>query len=91
MIAGGMATSELIIGSIDFPLTLPPKFPALNPVENVWQFMRDNWLSNRVFDSYDNLVDHRCQAKTGWSICLGILCPSHCETGDSGPDQRDLA
>jgi transposase len=24
---------------------LPPKSPELNPVENIWQFMRDNWLS----------------------------------------------
>src|ERR1700748_1178346 len=24
---------------------LPPKCPELNPQENVWQFMRDNWLS----------------------------------------------
>ena len=31
---------------------LPAKCPELNPVENVWQFMRDNWLSNRVFHSY---------------------------------------
>src|SRR5262249_14302858 len=31
-------------------------------VENVWQFMRDNWLSNRVFKSYDDLVDHCCNA-----------------------------
>ncbi len=30
----------------------------MNPVENVWQFMRDNWLSNRVFDSYDDIVAH---------------------------------
>ncbi len=36
--------------------------PELNPVENVWQFMRDNWLSNRVFKSYDDLVDHCCEA-----------------------------
>ena len=28
-------------------LPLPPKSPELNPVENIWQFMRDNWLSNR--------------------------------------------
>jgi len=27
-------------------ILLPPKCPELNPVENVWQFMRDNWLSN---------------------------------------------
>ena len=24
--------------------------------------MRDNWLSNRVFTSYDNIVDHCCDA-----------------------------
>jgi transposase len=30
---------------------LPAKSPELNPVENIWQFMRDNWLSNRVFKS----------------------------------------
>jgi hypothetical protein len=29
----------------------------LNPVENIWQFMRDNWLSNRVFKSYDEILD----------------------------------
>jgi DDE superfamily endonuclease len=43
-------------------IALPPKCPELNPVENVWQFMRDNWLSNRVFKSYDDLVDHCCEA-----------------------------
>jgi hypothetical protein len=28
----------------------------------VWQFVRDNWLSNRVFDSIDALLDHCCDA-----------------------------
>jgi transposase len=42
-------------------IALPPKSPELNPVENVWQFLRDNWLSNRVFKSSDDLVD-RCDA-----------------------------
>ena len=41
---------------------LPAKSPELNPVENIWQFMRDNWLSNRVFTSYDDIVDHCCFA-----------------------------
>ena len=41
---------------------LPAKCPELNPQENVWQFMRDNWLSNRVFRSYDAIVDHCCDA-----------------------------
>ncbi len=45
-------------------LPLPPKCPELNPVEKIWQFMRDNWLSNRVFDTYDAILDHCCEA---WS------------------------
>lgn len=43
-------------------LPLPPKSPQLNPVENIWQFMRENWLSNRVFKSYEDIVDHCCYA-----------------------------
>jgi len=41
-------------------MPLPPKSPELNPVENIWQFMRDNWLSNRVFRSYDDILEHCC-------------------------------
>src|SRR5436305_4679312 len=36
--------------------------PELNGQENIWQFMRANWLSNRVFKSYDDIVDHCCFA-----------------------------
>ena len=31
----------------------------LNPVETIRQFIRDNWLSNRVFKSYDDILDDR--------------------------------
>ena len=43
-------------------ITMVPFCPELNPEENVWQFMRDNWLSNRVFLNADDLVDHCCDA-----------------------------
>ena len=43
-------------------LPLPAKAPELNPMENVWQFVRDNWLSNRVFTSYEDVLDHCCTA-----------------------------
>ncbi len=43
-------------------LPLPPRSPELNPVENIWQFMRDNWLSNRVFKSYADIPDDGCYA-----------------------------
>jgi hypothetical protein len=36
--------------------------PELNSQENIWQFMRQNWLSNRVFKSFDDIVDHCCYA-----------------------------
>src|SRR2546423_12983821 len=43
-------------------MPLPPKSPELNPVENIWHFIRDNWLSNHVFQPYDDIVDHCCFA-----------------------------
>ena len=43
-------------------IPLPAKCPELNPQENVWQFMRENWLSNRVFKSFKDIVDHCCDA-----------------------------
>ena len=45
-------------------LPLPPKSPELNPVENIWQFLRQTKLSNRVFDGYEAIVTATCQA---WS------------------------
>lgn len=38
-------------------MPLPPKCPQLNPVENIWQFIHENWLSNRVFTSYEDILD----------------------------------
>jgi transposase len=32
---------------------LPPASPELNPAENIWQYLRQTYLSNRVFESYD--------------------------------------
>src|SRR6187401_3023064 len=60
--AGWHMSTHLIVPPNITIIAMPPKSPELNPVENVWQFMRDNWLSNRVFNSYDDLVDHCCEA-----------------------------
>ncbi|MCA3574707.1 MAG: transposase, partial [Aestuariivirga sp.] len=37
------------------PILLPSRSPELNPGENVWQFLRANFLSNRVIDTYDDI------------------------------------
>lgn len=56
--AGWHLTPKLEVPDNISIVPLPAKSPELNPQENVWQFMRDNWLSNRVFTSYDDIVDH---------------------------------
>jgi transposase len=44
------------------PILLPSRSPELNPVENIWQFLRANFLSNRVFETYDEIIDAACDA-----------------------------
>jgi transposase len=60
--AGWHLSAKLEIPANLSLMPLPPKTPELNPVENLWQFLRDNWLSNRVFSSYADIVDHCCHA-----------------------------
>ncbi len=43
-------------------LPLPPRSPELNPAENVWQHLRQRFLSNRVFDDDDAIVQAICEA-----------------------------
>ena len=45
-------------------LHLPPYAPELNPVENLWAFLRGNKLSNRIFEDYDAILDACCEAWT---------------------------
>ncbi|MCF6199960.1 MAG: transposase [Hyphomicrobiaceae bacterium] len=49
-------------GDLDMPknissMIIPPYSPELNPLENIWQFLRQSDLSNQVFEDYDNIVD----------------------------------
>ena len=60
--AGWHTSAKLNVPANISLLPLPPKSPELNPTENVWQYMRGNWLSNRVFDNADALLDHCCDA-----------------------------
>jgi transposase len=60
--AGWHRSHKLVVPANITLLPLPPKCPELNPVENIWQYMRDNWLSNRVFRSQSDILDHCCYA-----------------------------
>ena len=60
--AGWHVSTRLAVPANITLLPLPPRAPELNPIENIWQFMRENWLSNRVFASYATILDHCCGA-----------------------------
>ena len=55
-------TLKLVVPANITLLPLPARSPELNPVENLWQFMRDTWLGNRIFKSYADILDHCCDA-----------------------------
>ena len=43
-------------------LPLPPYAPELNAMENVWEYLRGNRLSHKVWDAYDAILDACCDA-----------------------------
>lgn len=55
------ANALLIPDNIRF-LFLPPYSPELNPVEQIWQYLKDKFLANRVFDSLEDITDACCEA-----------------------------
>lgn len=48
-------------------LPLPAYCPELNPMENVWEYLRANKLCNRVWDSYQAIVD---ACRTAWHFLI---------------------
>src|SRR3546814_9407233 len=62
--AGWHVSPELEVPENITLLPLPPYAPELNPIENVWEYLRANNLAIRVYDTYDAIVDACCEA---WS------------------------
>jgi hypothetical protein len=44
------------------PLFLPPYSPELNAIERVWLYLRERFLSHRLWPSYDDILDACCAA-----------------------------
>ena len=67
--AGWHTTPKLDVPDNITLMPLPPRSPELNPVENIWQYMRANWLSNRVFETYDAIIEAACEA---WNKLIAL-------------------
>src|SRR6187549_3312516 len=66
--AGWHVSEELAVPANLTLIHLPPYSPELNPVERVWEHLRDRWLSHRVLaGGYEAVVDAACAA---WNALL---------------------
>lgn len=54
-------------------LPLPAASPELNPTEQVWQVLRDRYLANRCFDSYEHILDSCCDAWNSFTATVGAV------------------
>ncbi|UCD30677.1 MAG: IS630 family transposase [Planctomycetota bacterium] len=43
-------------------IPLPPYSPELNPVENLWHYLRSHYWSNRIYEDYNELADAVCES-----------------------------
>jgi hypothetical protein len=84
--AGWHKSSEIRLPDNLRLLSLPPYAPQLNPVEHLWDELREKHFHNRVFDSLDALENHlvsallayennaeRVASITGWQWIINAL------------------
>ncbi len=67
--AGWHGSRELIVPQNITLLPLPPYSPELNPVENIWEYLRKNKLSNRLYQTYEDIVEACCEA---WNSLMAM-------------------
>jgi len=66
--AGFHTAGSIVVPDNITVIGLPPYSPQLNPVERLWQYLRQHYWSNRVYKNYDEL---RLAAVDAWQrVCL---------------------
>jgi transposase len=59
--AGWHTTGKLTVPPNISLLPLPARSPEPNPTGNIWQYLRQTWLSNRVLANYEAVVAACCE------------------------------
>jgi transposase len=65
--AGWHIANDLVIPANLTPVFLPPYSPELNAIERVWLFLRERFLSHRLWPTYDDILTACCAA---WNALL---------------------
>jgi hypothetical protein len=60
--AGWHGSNSLSVPANITLISLPAYSPELNPVERVWLYLKERFLSHRLLDDYDAIVDAACKA-----------------------------
>ena len=60
--AGWHASNALVVPPNLTLVPLPPYAPELNPIENVWAYLRANRLAISIMDTWDDIVSQCCDA-----------------------------
>lgn len=60
--AGWHQSKELALPENIRLIKQPPYSPEVNPVEHIWDDIREKYFHNRVFDSLDSLTEKLCEA-----------------------------
>jgi len=60
--AGWHGSPRLVVPENIVLMPLPPYAPELNSVENIWDYLRSNFLSHCVWDTCAAILDACCDA-----------------------------
>ena len=60
--AGWHGSGALVVPANVTLVPLPPYSPELNPVERIWLYLKERFLSHRLLASYDAIADAACTA-----------------------------
>ena len=67
--AGWHGSRELAVPENITLMPLPPYSPELNPAENIWEYLRKNKLANRLYETYEDIVEACCEA---WNYLMAM-------------------
>ena len=78
--AGWHIAEELVVPLNMKLVFLPPYSPELNPVEHLWDHLRENYFSNFLFSSMTSVTDELCRALHQTELDP-LMLKSMCEFG----------
>ena len=79
--AGWHKSKKLVIPANIRIIILPPYSPELNPVEKLWQYIKDHTIKNRIYETLPQLEKVVCKFVNGLSseIIKSVCAVSYIE------------